>query len=170
MVELDIGARLGRNYNLFLLWERAELGAGDASPDPVLAPEVGADVTAGQVGGDTDFWAVALRVSSDPDKVGFLTEIALGFRRFRARWEDGTELQLTNAPFEARLGLGADIRLSRGFALSPLLTLGVGSFSDADWVGPGGTRRAATDSLDTRAGHGWVTLQLGAHFDIAGSQ
>jgi hypothetical protein len=157
--ELDVGARLGRNYNLFLLWERAELGDGSAE----------ADLHGGQRGGDTDFWALALRVSSNPDKVGFLTEIALGYRRFRAVWADGTELRLTNAPFEARIGLGADIRLSRAFSLSPLLTLGVGSFNEAEWANADGTTTPATDDFDIRAGHGWLTIGMGGHFDIGGS-
>jgi hypothetical protein len=158
--EVDAGARLGRNYNLFLLWERAALGAG------------GADAVSGaaQQGGDTDFWALGLRVSSNPDKVGFLTEVAIGYRRFRAVWDDGTELRLTNAPFEARIGLGADIRMSRLFSLSPLLTLGVGSFADAEWLNPDGTTQAATGPLDARAGHGWITLGIGGHMDIAGSE
>jgi hypothetical protein len=158
LFELDIGARLGRNYNLFLLWEHAVLGSGSAAPD----------ANGGQDGGDSDFYALGLRVSSDPNRVGFLTEIALGARRFRATWADGTELQLTEAPFEARLGLGADIRLNPAFSLSPLVTIGVGAFGSAEVVSPDGTRTDATGPNDERAGHGWVTFQLGGHFDVAG--
>ncbi|HEX9620868.1 MAG TPA: hypothetical protein VF989_12085, partial [Polyangiaceae bacterium] len=91
--ELNVGARLGRNYNLFALWERGELGDGESFE---------ADLHGGQTGGDTDFWAVALRANSDPDRVGLAVEVALGYRRFRATWDDGTELRLTDAPFEAR--------------------------------------------------------------------
>jgi hypothetical protein len=160
MFEVDVGARIGRNYNLFLLWERAQLGEG----------ELEEDLHGGQEGADTDFWALGLRASSRPDKIGFLTEIALGYRRMRAVWADGSELQFTNAPFEARIGLGADIRLSRWVSLSPLLTLGVGAFGDVERVNPDGTRQDETGQLDERAGHGWFTLQLGGHFDIAGSK
>ena len=158
MFELDVGARLGRNYNLFLTWERAALGPGDLAPD----------ANGGQQTGDTDFYAIGLRVSSDPDKVGFLTEIAIGARRFRAAWGDGTELQLTEAPFEARLGIGADIRLGPLFSLSPLVTVGIGGFGSAETVLPDGSRVDATGQFDERTGHGWLTLQLGGHFDIAG--
>jgi hypothetical protein len=160
--ELDIGARLGRNYNLFLLWEHAELGRGDLDPasDPLTRGE--------QDGADTDYWAIALRVSSDPDKVGFLTEIALGARRMRTTWQNGAELQLTEAPFEARLGLGADIRMGPAFSLSPLITLGVGAFGEATHVAPDGTSVEATTDRDARSGHGWLTLQIGGHFDIGG--
>jgi len=158
MFELDVGARLGRNYNLFLTWERASLGTGELAPD----------ANGGQQNGDSDFYAIGLRVSSDPDKVGFLTEIAIGARRFHAVWADGTELQLTDAPFEARLGLGADIRLGPLFSLSPLITVGIGGFGTAEAVAPDGTRTDAMGQYDERTGHGWLTFQLGGHFDIAG--
>ncbi len=158
MFELDIGARVGRYYNVFFAWERAQLGTGSEAPDAF----------GGQRTGETDFYAVGLRVSSDPNRVGFLTEINLGYRRFRARWEDGTELHLTEAPLEFRLGLGADIRLSRAFSLSPLVTLGVGSFGAAEWKLPNGDTQDATNPGDRGAGHGWLTLQIGGHFDIAG--
>jgi hypothetical protein len=160
--ELDIGARLGRNYNLFLLWEHAELGRGDLDPasDTLQRGE--------QDSANTDYYAIALRVSSDPDKVGFLTEIALGTRRFRTTWQNGAELQLTEAPFEARLGLGADIRMGPAFSLSPLITLGVGAFGEATHVAPDGNSVDATTDYDARSGHGWLTLQIGGHFDIGG--
>jgi hypothetical protein len=158
MFELDIGARLGRHYNLFFAWERAMLGTGSEAPDAY----------GGQKTGETDYYAIGLRVSSDADKVGFLTEINLGYRRFRARWNDGTELHLTEAPLEFRLGLGADIRLGPLFSLSPLVTLGVGSFGAAEWQLPNGDKMDATKPADEGAGHGWVTLQMGGHFDIAG--
>jgi hypothetical protein len=158
MFELDIGARLGRHYNVFFAWERAALGTGSELPDAY----------GGQKTGETDFYAIGLRVSSDADKVGFLTEINLGYRRFRARWNDGTELHMTEAPLEFRLGLGADIRLGPIFSLSPLVTLGVGSFGAAEWQLPNGDTQDATKSGDQAAGHGWVTFQIGGHFDIAG--
>jgi hypothetical protein len=162
LFELDIGARLGRNYNLFLLWEHASLGRGSLNPaqDPLARGE--------QEGADTDYYALALRVSSNPDKVGFLTEIALGARRLRTRWNNGTELQLTNSFFEPRLGLGADIRFGPAFSLSPLVTLGVGVFHEAKHVAPDGTEVDATDERDEANGHGWLTLQIGGHFDVAG--
>jgi hypothetical protein len=163
LFELDVGARLGRNYNLFLLWERAELGRGGRDPasEPLRPGQQ-------QDGGNTDYYAIALRVSSDPDKVGFLTEIALGARRLRTTWADGSELQLTEAPFEARLGLGADIRMGPAFSLSPLVTLGVGAFGDAKIVAPDGSSTDATDDSDARTGHGWLTIQIGGHFDVGG--
>jgi hypothetical protein len=162
MFELDAGVRLARNYNLFLLWEHARLGSGDAFGEA-------------QQGGDTntDFYAVGLRVSSDADKLGLLTEIALGYRRFHAVFEDGSELQLTDAPFELRIGIGADIRLSPLASLTPLVTVGFGSYDDVTAVGGTGSsarRIVETAPPDLRATHGWVTFQLGGHFDLLGSR
>jgi hypothetical protein len=159
MFEIDVGMRLSRSYNLFLLWERAQLGSGDAMND----------IAGGQTGGDTDFYALGLRASSDADNIGFLTELALGYRRARAVWEDGTELQFTGAILEGRIGLGADIRLSRSFTLAPLATLGVGSFGDIEWQTPDGTTSNAFGPYDQADGHAWFTLNVGGHFDIAGS-
>ncbi len=155
LFELDGGMRLGRYYNVFLLWEHATLGNGSAAP-------------AQQDSANTDYYALGLRFSSDPDCVGFLTEIALGFRRFHAIYQDGSEDQLTNAPFEFRIGLGADIRISRAFTLTPLVTVGAGAFGDAQHVDANGKSSSLTGPNDQQTGHGWVTLQLGAHFDIAG--
>ena len=163
LFELDIGARLGRRYNLFLFWEHAELGGGSDQPQatPSDNPDVGASS-----GADSDYYALALRFSSNPDQVGFLTEFALGYRRMRVEWDDGTELQLTDAPFEFRLGLGADIRLSSAFSLSPLFTIGFGVFGEGEFVYPDDSSETAIRSSDVGDAHGWLTLQLGAHFDL----
>jgi hypothetical protein len=160
MFELDVGARLGRNYNLFLLWEHAALGGGD--------DESFEESRGGLESASTDYFGLGLRVSSDPNKVGFLTEINLGARRFRAKYEDGSELQFTeDVPLELRLGLGADIRLSPLFSLSPMITLGIGRFDTIEEVVNGDTRDMLADD-DELASHGWLTFQIGGHFDIAG--
>ena len=161
MFELDAGARLSRNYTVFALWERAELGAGKGDPDSSIAGKASH--------GDTDFWGVGIRATSDPDRIGFVTELAVGYRRARSTWDDGTELQLTDAPFEARLGLGADIRLNRFVTLSPMFTLGVGSFGKVERV----SNSAVSDetaSLDQADGHAWATLTFGGYFDLFGSR
>jgi hypothetical protein len=160
MFELDLGARLARNYNLFALWEHASLGKGSAEPD----------AHGGQKAGGTDYYALGVRVSSNADSIGFLTEINIGYRRFHALWSDGSELQLTNAPFEFRIGIGADIRISRGFSLSPMVTLGAGGFGTVKRIGPNGAKQAVDPPVDETGGHAWATLQLGGHFDIAGSK
>jgi hypothetical protein len=159
--ELDIGGRFSRNYMVFALWERADLSAGDG--DGGRFGDFGAPD-----GGDTDFWAVGLRASSNADSVGFASELALGYRRARAEWEDGTTLEMTDGIFEARVGLGADIRINRKFSLSPMVTFGVGMFGDVDLVAPDGTAVNLIRSVDDADGHGWFTFHMGGHFDLAG--
>jgi hypothetical protein len=156
MLELDIGARFSRHYNVFFTWERATLGNGDEAPD----------ANGGQAKGSTDYYGIGVRFSSDADRVGFLTEIDLGWRRFRAEWEDGTTLEMSEAPLEFRIGLGADIRVTTFFSLSPMVSLGAGSFGKAEWTAANGTKSDAYLPGDEGAGHGWLTFQLGGHFDI----
>jgi hypothetical protein len=154
MIELDAGLRLSRAYSLFALWERAELGSGDATSDGT--PD----------GAESDYWAIGLRASSNPDHLAFVTEVAVGYRRARSFYTNGAEVQLTDAPFEARLGLGAELRLSRLTSLSSIVTIGVGGFGTIEHVTADG--RAASKLLpsDQGDGHGWVTLSVGAHFDL----
>jgi hypothetical protein len=156
MLELDIGARLGRNYNVYALWERAQLGKGN-----------GIDGYS-QIRAESDFIAVGVRLSADPDDVGMLLDLAIGARRFRAVYEGKNELQLSQAPLESRLGVGVDIRMSHNFSLSPMFTLGLGGFGKAEWVTKDTVSDAIPKGNDTLT-HGWVTLQLGGHFDIGGS-
>lgn len=159
MFEFDIGARLGRNYVVYFGWERAQLG-GASGPSPA------AD-SGNQTRAESDFFAVGVRLSADPDDIGLLLDLAIGARRFRGFYPGDVELQLTDAPMESRLGIGVDIRTHRRFSLSPMLTLGLGSFGKAEWVTPT-TVGTAVPSNSDRLTHGWLTLQLGGHFDIGG--
>jgi hypothetical protein len=158
LLELHLGARIARSYNVFLLWERAQPGQGKRSVygDPDSS--------------ETDFWGLGLRASSDANKVGFLTEVALGYRRARTEFSDGSALELTDGVLEARIGLGADIRLSPLFTLSPTATLGVGSFGDVEWVSSDGVATDLIGPFDDHDAHGWFTLGLGAHFDLFGRE
>jgi hypothetical protein len=159
MFELDIGARLSRSYTVFGLWERATLGSGENQSGP----------DGEQDGGESDFWAVGLRASSNADQLGFLTEVAVGYRRARTLFKSGVEYQFTDAPFEARLGLGAELRLNRMTSLSSLVTIGVGGFGNAQSVAPNGNAIPLTRSFDTGDGHAWATLTVGGHFDLISS-
>ena len=159
-LELDLGARVARNYNIYGLWEHSWLGAGSATSASRGQPDHA----------ESDFLALAIRVSTDPDQLGFVLDIAVGARRMRAVWADGTELQMTDAPFETRLGLGADVRLGESWSLSPMLYLGLGSFGKVQWVNPDGTVQAATLPGDVALTHGWVGIQMAAHVDALGTK
>lgn len=160
MFELDAGVRLSRSYTAFLLWERAQLGSGNYESGPDGA----------QDGAETDFWAVGLRASSDPDRIGFITEVAIGFRRARTFFENGVEYQFTDAPFEARLGLGGEYRLNRVTTFSLLGTVGVGGFGTIERIDENGAASSLTGDLDEGDGHAWATINLAAHFDLLGSK
>ena len=155
MFELDAGFRLSRAYTVFALWERAQLGAGDNDIDE--GPQRRAE---------TDFWAVGLRASSNPDRLGFLTEVAVGYRRARTIFENDVEYQFTDAPFEARLGLGAELRMNRLTTLSSLITVGVGGFGSVESVQPNGNAVSKIQGLDQGDGHAWVTLSIAGHVDL----
>ena len=156
VLELDAGVRLSRAYTVFALWERAQLGSGDYESGPDGA----------QNGAETDFWAVGLRASSNPDALAFLTEVAVGYRRARTFFEHDVQYQFTDAPFEARLGLGAELRLNSVTSLSSLLTIGVGGFGKVDRVAANGNALRLTRDIDRGDGHAWFTFTVGAHFDL----
>ena len=154
--EVQLGARVARAYTVFALWERAELGKGEGSPlgEPKQS--------------NTDFWGVGLRATSDADATGFLTEVALGYRRARTEFEGGAALELTDGVLEARIGVGAEIRLSPQLTLSPMATLGVGSFGEVQWVSEDDVATDLIGPLDDHDAHGWFTIGIGANVDLFG--
>jgi hypothetical protein len=160
MFELDAGVRLSRAYTVFGLWERAQLRSGDNDSGPDGA----------QDGAESDFWAVGLRASSNPDRLAFLTEVAVGYRRARTFFKNDVQYQFTDAPFEARLGLGAEWRFNPMTSLSSLLTIGVGGFGSAEKVGRNGAALSLTRNIDDGDGHAWATLTIGGHFDLIRSR
>ena len=157
--EVDFGVRLARRYNLFAMWEHASLGGGSLESSGFAG---------GQLRGSTNLYGVGLRFSTDPTSVGFLMEVAAGYRQFSANWSDGTNLSLTGGWFDARIGMGADIRLSRTFSLSPMIVLGGGSFGQIDSSGPNAVNVGPAQPLSvTQPGeYGTLSFQLGGHADV----
>jgi hypothetical protein len=154
--ELNVGARLGRRYNVFAHWEYANLGTGEALPDDL----------GGQNRGHMNFLGGGFRFSSDPDEVGVLVEAVIGYRGFTASWQNGTELEAVDSFLNTRLSFGADIRLSPLLSLSPMLGLSGGFFEEVTWKFADGTTANALSDFDTFAQHTVITLDLGAHFDV----
>ncbi len=177
-VQVDLGARLGRAYNVFVSWEHARLSGGAASLTRKFNDENGVEAAVEQPqsrGGHTNFYAVGARVSSDPDRVGFLAEMLIGFRDLTVEWdpsdvpEEGVRrLTMSEAPLEFRFGLGADIRVHPLLSLSPLFTIGSGRFGKIEQELEDGSKEDAMGPDDLFAAHGWFTLELGAHFDLFG--
>lgn len=157
--ELDLGARLGRHYNVFGLWEWSFLRKGDE-----LGDEFG-----GQKSARSHFLGAAMRFSTDPDDLGLLVEIAVGWRRFSAEWNNGTEFTATDDFLNTRIGLGADIRLNRNWSLEPMITIGGGFFGSGEWRLADGSKEGAFSLLDQQAQHVPITLQVGVHYDAFGA-
>jgi hypothetical protein len=160
MFELNAGMRLSRAYTVFALWERAQLGSGNNN----------SGIDGKQDGAESDYWALGLRASSNPDRLGFLTEVAVGYRRARTFFKNDVQYQFTDAPFEARLGLGGEWRLSPLTTVSSLLSVGVGGFGSVERVGSSGTALPLTRSIDEGDGHAWFTFTIGGHFDLIRSR
>lgn len=157
-VEVDVGGRFGRRYMVYGFWEYARLGKGG---DPAFH-----DAAGGQSGARTSLWGIGFRWTSFPDETGLAIDIGLGYRTFDLDWNDGSSLHMTS-PFEVRLGIGADIRLSRAFTLSPMFQLTNGSFADGTYS-PAGAPSYSIGGVE--ASHGTVGISVGGHFDVAGSQ
>ncbi len=155
MFQVDVGARVARHYNVFAMWEHASLGSGSLDGSSF----------GGQEHGATNLYGVGVRFSTDPSGIGFLMEVGLGYRDFRAYWNDGTRLTLSDGWLDGHIGLGADIRVNRWLSLSPMIVLGGGSFDSAHWSGPGASGNALTP-FDENGEYGTLTFQLGGHADV----
>jgi len=64
---------------------------------------------AGQERGASNFYGGRCALLDDPTGIGFLMEIALGYRS-QGVLDDGTKLSMTDGWLDAHIGLGADVR------------------------------------------------------------
>jgi hypothetical protein len=164
-LELDAGARLARRYILYIPLELGLVGAGHRFEQTSTSA-------------NTSFVGLGLRLlSGDVDNVSFASDISLGFRTFQVSNASGT-WSATGFEF-LRLGLGAEIRLSTLFTLSPMLTLSGGSVTDASGniafapnqgdglTGPLFNDRSSSIAGSQAAYYAFV-LGCGAHFDLFG--
>jgi len=155
--ELDAGVRLARNYNVFGLWERTQFTSG--SSHRYGEPS----------GGDSDYFAVGVRASSDADRFGVITELSLGYRQARAHYEDGSQVEMTGGILEGRIGVGVDLRLSPLLSLQPLVSIGVGSFDRVQLVLPNGGSADLIGAYDAAGSHSWVSVGVGGSVDLFGA-
>jgi hypothetical protein len=115
--EIDAGARLGYRYIPYLMWEHAFLGAGHRF-----------DGTSTHA--SSDFVGIGFRLLSfDVDNVAFLSDIAVGFRSVTVA-NDSENFKMSSIEI-GRLGLGAEIRLSTLFTLSPIARVSFGQMTDS---------------------------------------
>ena len=69
-----------------------------------------------------------------------VVDLGVGYRWFREKWSSGTELTMGGFG-EFRAGVGADIRVNRGFSLSPMLTFSSGSFTERGYLATGSAEK-----------------------------
>lgn len=159
--EVDVGARLAKRYIPFVFWEH-----GFAAPGHRLE---GTDGSA-----STDLMGLGFRYAAgNVDSVDFLSELSIGYRTVRVK--DGSSTLTMHAVEYFRLGLGAEIRLSTLFVLSPMAHLSGGAMDDSSGdvtYGPNGSGDGVThprrDLIDGSAGYVTVGIGCGAHFDVFG--
>jgi hypothetical protein len=153
--ELNLGARFARRYIVYGLWERAWLGEGG---EPVWRQAFG-----DQKAATTDLAGLGLRWSSNPDEAGLLVDLALGYRWFHEEWADGTKADMRGLG-EVRVGIGADIRISRQMSISPVFALSEGVFHERSFEGP-----RVIPTGDYSDSHNTLSMTLGLHYDFAPS-
>jgi hypothetical protein len=164
-LELDVGARLARRFIPYLALELGLAGAGHRFDNT-------------QTNAGSSFLGVGVRfLAGDVDNVAFASDLSFGMRQLGVSngggsWSaSGIEL--------LRLGVGAEIRLASHFALSPMITLSGGSFTDTSGnvayapnqpdlaTGPAFVNGASIPGA-YRTTYYSIVVGCGAHFDLFG--
>lgn len=164
VIEVDAGARLGKRYVPFLFLEHGFLAQGHRF--------TGSEATT-----SSDLYGIGFRYTAgDVNSAGFLTEISVGVRRITVR--NGSETYRMSGLEIFRLGLGAEIRISTLFVLSPMAMLSGGSFTDTEGsvqFSPEGSRDGLTQptfrngrNIVDQRGYVVLGIGMGAHFDVFG--
>ncbi|MGH7272192.1 MAG: hypothetical protein ACREJ3_17315, partial [Polyangiaceae bacterium] len=115
-LQLDVGARLAQRYIPYLTLELGLVGPGRRFDGTGASAH-------------TSFLGVGFRyLAGDVDSVSFLSDLSFGFRSFDVSNRSGTWDAVGFELF--RLGLGAAVRISDEFTLSPMITLSTGVLTD----------------------------------------
>ena len=160
------GTRWGAGTSRTSQWSSGSSGAGHRFDET-------------STGAGTSFVGVGLRLlAGDVDNVSFASELSFGFRKLQVSNDTGT---WSATAFEfLRLGLGAEIRLTSHFTLSPMLTVSGGTFTNTSGsIGFGPNQGDGQTGTPDYVNHGQITsgnqanyasfvLGCGAHFDLFG--
>lgn len=163
-VEVDIGARLGRRYVPYVFLQHGFMTQGHRFE--------GTDATSA-----SDMYGLGFRYTAgDVDTAGFLTELSIGIRTITV--SGGGQTYKMSALEYFRLGLGAEIRISTLFVISPMAHVSGGAMDNTSGTiafSPEGSRdgvREPTyrngDPILVQRGYVAVGIGCGAHFDIFG--
>lgn len=161
--EIDVGARLGKRYTPYVFLEHGFMGKGHRFE--------GSGATA-----SSDLYGIGFRYTAgDVDSAGFLSELSVGVRTITV--SNGSETYKMSGLEIFRLGLGAEIRISTLFVISPMAQLSGGTMTDttgsvtyAPNQGDGITHPTYQNGQQILAQRGYLILGLGcgAHFDFFG--
>lgn len=168
-LEADVGARIAKRYIPYLALELGLVGPGNRFQG------AGASASAG-----SSFLGVGFRfLAGNVNFVSFASDLSFGFRKFEVSNGNST---WTASAFEfLRLGLGADIRFTDYFTLSPMITLSGGSLTDTSGsVGFASGQSDGQTGTPPQVSNGqipgpWqssyysIILGCGAHFDLFGT-
>jgi hypothetical protein len=161
--QADVGVRLAKRYVPFVFWEHSFLRPGhrfEGNPNASAYSEL---------------YGIGFRYTAgDVDSAGFLTEISIGERTVAV--SDGSSTYKMQALEFFKLGLGAEIRLSTLFVLSPLASISTGSMTDTQGdvtysnAGDGNKHPPFVNgnTIDDSRGYVMVSITCGAHFDVFG--
>ncbi len=161
--EIDVGARLGKRYTPYVFLEHGFMGKGHRFE--------GTTATA-----SSDLYGIGFRYTAgDVDSAGFLSELSVGVRTITV--SNGSETYKMSGLEIFRLGLGAEIRISTLFVISPMAQLSGGTMTDtkgsityAPNQGDALTHPTFQNDQQIIAQRGYLILGLGcgAHFDFFG--
>lgn len=164
-LELDVGARLARHYVPYFGVEFGLAGPGRRFDSTDTRTS-------------TTFAGVGFRyVAGDINTVAFVSDLSFGVRRFQASSSAGTWSAWGVELF--RVGLGAEIRVTNYFTLSPLITISGGALTDTSGSisfapnqpdGQSGPPFTGDGTIPSYAQTSYyaVVLGCGAHFDLFG--
>jgi hypothetical protein len=161
-LEADVGARISKRYIPYLGVELGLVGPGSSFQ--------GTSASAG-----TSFVGLGFRfLAGNVNFVSFASDLSFGYRKFQVTNEGNT---WTASAFEfLRLGLGADIRFTDYFTISPMVTLSGGTLTTTS----GAVNFSNGTPLPSAVTGGqipspWqsnyyaIVLGCGAHFDLFGA-
>jgi hypothetical protein len=157
-LEVDAGARLGQRHVPYVFYEQS-----------LIAPGRKLDGTGAVI--TTRFFGVGFRYTAfNPDFIGFVADVSVGWRTLAA-YQHGQTYEMSGLE-TFRLGLGAEMRLSTHFVLSPLgyisggvMTNTSGSITFLDGTMP--PFKNGQGITDQR-GYLVIGIGIGAHFDLIG--
>lgn len=164
-LEIDVGARISRRYVPYVALDYAVVRSGNRFE--------GDDASA-----SSTFLGLGFRASlGNVDNVAFLSDLSIGMRTVTLK-NQGETFKMTALEI-FRLGLGAEIRLSTLFVLSPMAYLSSSNMTDSSGSVPfsaagseDGLRRPSfRNGRNISSGEtGYLVLGIGcgAHFDFFG--